>query len=389
MRSWFEIKDAKTSAEIYLYDEIGLFGVTASDFAKEIRNLKGKTLNVFINSPGGNAFDGVAIYNSLARHDGTVNVTVDGVAASIASVIAQAGTTRTMAKGSAMMVHEAWGIAAGPAGDMQAMIDQLGVVNENIAGIYVGRAGGTSEEWRARMAEETWYSADGAVEANLADGMVEETRIAASNRRVFNLSKFNNVPDWVQQDENSDPVVPGVEPEPSPPKEDDMDDTAIRQALGLDGEGDIVTAISALKAQAQDIATGEKGAENKLQRELSDARQKLLSQESEYGQRILALEDRNRQKEAEWTVDTAIQQGRVAPKDRDLALKLALSDADGFAKFAANLRVDLNERGMAMDAAMAAIEPTADEVRIGATMGVTREQLIAQKAKDAGVALPS
>jgi hypothetical protein len=113
----------------------------------------------------------------------------------------------------------------------------------------------------------------------------------------------------------------------------------------------------------------------------------LLSQESEYGQRILALEDRNRQKEAEWTVDTAIQQGRVAPKDRDLALKLALNDADGFAKFAANLRVDLNERGMAMDAQMAALEPPKEEMETATQMGYTREQIMAQKARDMGIAL--
>lgn len=423
-RSWYEVKNvSKSAADLYLYDEIGLFGVSAGQFVNEIKGLKGKTLNVYVNSPGGNVFDGIAIYNSLKRHDGKVNMTVDGIAASAASFIVQAGSTRKMAQASEMMIHDAWGIAMGPTDEMVKMASELELHSNSVAGIYASRAGGTVEEWRARMKEESWYGAQGAIDAGLADDHTETSGIKALAGRVFNLSKFQNVPENVQKanasnaftgllgDTWADPVLttvnstnaqiaiinepahPGEEPVQTRPeaerKVEMAEETAIRQALGLGDEGDVIAAINALKSAATDIATGEKGAENALRKENATLRQQLLTQESDYGQRILALEDRNRQKEAAYAVDSAIAQGRVAPKDRELALKLALNDADGFEQFAKNLRVDLDERGRAMDATMAAIEPTEAEIALGRQMGLTREQIMAQKAKDAGIQVPS
>lgn len=164
---------------------------------------------------------------------------------------------------------------------------------------------------------------------------------------------------------------------------------AIRQALGLDDEGDILAAVNSLKDAAKDIATGEKGVENKLQRELSEARQAHLTETSKLTQEILSLRDRTRQKEAEYVVDTAIQQGRVAPKDRDMSLKLALNDAEAFKAFASTLRVDLNERGVAMDAQMAEIEPSREEIEVSRSTGVTREDLMKEKAREKGITLPA
>src|SRR4030065_1186148 len=97
MRSWYEIKAKQGAADVYIYDEIGAWGITASAFVNELRGLKGKALNVYINSPGGSVFDGIAIYNALSRHEGGVNVTVDSRAAFIASVSAAAGGPRALA----------------------------------------------------------------------------------------------------------------------------------------------------------------------------------------------------------------------------------------------------------------------------------------------------
>ena len=168
-----------------------------------------------------------------------------------------------------------------------------------------------------------------------------------------------------------------------------MEETAIRQALGLDEQGDILASVNALKAAAKDIATGEKGAENRLTRELADAQRAHLSEVSELTQRVLKLEDENRQTKAAAIVDAAIAEGRILPKDRERSIKLALNDLDDFKEFAKTLRVDLNERGRQMDAAMAALEPTEGELASARQAGVTREQLIAQKARDAGVSIPS
>ena len=387
MKSWYEIKAKQDSADIYIYNELGLFGVAVSQLVSEIAALKGKALNVYINSPGGPIFDGIALYNALSRHEGGVNVTVDSLAASIASVIAQAGGTRTMAKSSAMMIHEAWGMAVGDPQTMEKMRDELDKLSDSIADIYADRAGGTAEDWRSRMADETWYNADEARAAGLADAVAGAPQNAYTGR-VFNLSKFKKVPEWVNQNENDPVEEPGEEPETNE-EEQDMDEQAIRQALGLDEDGDILAAISSLKGAAKDIATGEKGEANQLRRELADARQQYLTSESEMTQRILALEDRNRQKEAEYTVDSAIQRGRVAPKDRDVALKLALNDPEAFETFAANLRVDLSERGIATDAQLAGLEPTKEEAAIAASMGITRKELMKQKAADKGLTLPA
>jgi ATP-dependent protease ClpP protease subunit len=201
-RRWYEIRNQAEGAEIFIYDEIGMWGITANDFVRDLRDLRGQTLDVYINSPGGEVFDGLAIYNALTKHDSLVNTTVDALAASIASVIAQAGNTRSMVKSAALMIHEPHGLALGTREDMQKMIEMLDTAGDQIAGVYADRAGGTVEEWRSRMADETWYKAEAAVEAGLADevgGEEAEAKMAAYAGRVFNLSKYQNVPDWVKQ----------------------------------------------------------------------------------------------------------------------------------------------------------------------------------------------
>ena len=201
MRSWYEIKN--DSAEVFLYDEIGLWGITANDFVKDLRTLRGQPVNVYINSPGGEVFDGIAIYNALKNHGSPVTVTVDSLAASIASVIAQAGDTRKMAKVATMMVHEPYGYAVGDTDTMLKMAEELDQMGNTIAGIYADRAGGSVEEWRGVMAEETWYKAQDAVDAGLADeiaGAEAKAKMAAYAGRVFNLSKFSKVPADLIQD---------------------------------------------------------------------------------------------------------------------------------------------------------------------------------------------
>ncbi|MCJ7510760.1 MAG: Clp protease ClpP [Dehalococcoidia bacterium] len=198
-RTWYEIRDAADgAAEVLLYDEIGSWGITAAEFVKDLRGIKANTINLRVNSPGGDVFDGVAIYNSLKSHKAAVNVVVEGLAASSASFITQAGDTVLMAAGSTMMIHEPHGLTMGDAGDMAKMAETLDKMGDTIASLYAGRAGGTEAEWRDRMRAETWYRAQEAVTANLADGLVQ-TAQARNQMGIFNLSQFRNVPDWVPQ----------------------------------------------------------------------------------------------------------------------------------------------------------------------------------------------
>lgn len=167
---WYEIKNMSAdTAEVAIYDEIGLWGVTASDFVKDLGSVTTANLNIRINSPGGDVFDGLAILNALRAHPAHKTVTVDGLAASAASFIAMAGDKVVMSPQSMMMVHDAQGLAIGDARDMRSLADLLDKTSDNIASVYAARSGRPVSEWREIMLAETWYTDQEAVDAGLAD----------------------------------------------------------------------------------------------------------------------------------------------------------------------------------------------------------------------------
>src|SRR6266536_1902400 len=134
---WYRIKaQANGTAEVAIYDEIGYFGITAGDFLTELKALDVKRIDVRINSPGGDVWDGLAIYNSLRNHPAEITTYVDGLAASAASIIVQAGDHRVAAKASEVMIHEAWGLVVGNAADMRDTADRLDQASGVIAGVY-------------------------------------------------------------------------------------------------------------------------------------------------------------------------------------------------------------------------------------------------------------
>ena len=182
--NWYRIENRADDgrATVHLYDEIGFWGTTASEFIEEISALEVEAIDVRISSSGGDVFDGIAIYNALRAHDATVTTIVDGAALSIASVIAQAGAVRQMMSGSQMMIHEAWGLALGNAGDLREYADLLDFQTENIAEIYAERSGGTGRKahYLKLMREETWLSAKDAVSEGLADRVVKVKAAAAT-----------------------------------------------------------------------------------------------------------------------------------------------------------------------------------------------------------------
>lgn len=181
---WFRIANVGSdSAEVYIYDAIGDFGVTADEFVRDLRAIESRSIALHINSPGGLVFEGVAIYSALKNHPATVNVTVDGIAASAASFIAMAGDTVAVEKPAKMMIHDAAGLVLGNASDMREVADLLDELSDTIAGIYADRAGGTIAGWREAMRATTWYSAAQAVEVGLADRVANDTSTSASDSR--------------------------------------------------------------------------------------------------------------------------------------------------------------------------------------------------------------
>ena len=199
-RNWYQIKAQGHTAEILIYDFIGedFFGggVTAKGLIDELNALKDITeLNVRINSPGGDVFDGIAIHNALQRHKATVNVHIDGLAASIASIIAMAGDTIIMAENALMMIHNPHGFAIGDAAEMRKTGDLLDKAKESLVNTYESRVGENTSrtEIETMMDEETWFTAQEAVESGFADEIGNAVKIAAH----FDLSKLNyhQVPD--------------------------------------------------------------------------------------------------------------------------------------------------------------------------------------------------
>ncbi len=171
-RAWYRITNSASDdeAEVMIYDEVGgWFGCTADDLIAELRGITAPRMRVRINSPGGSVFEGIAIANALRAHPASVTVQVDSIAASIASVIAMAGDRIEMAPNSMIMIHDASGLCMGNAVDMEEMAELLDLISDNIADAYAARAGGTRDEWRARMRAETWYLPEDAVENGLAD----------------------------------------------------------------------------------------------------------------------------------------------------------------------------------------------------------------------------
>ncbi len=181
--------------EIWLYDQIGASywgeGISSKSFSKELNALgRVSDIDLRINSEGGDVFDGFAIYNMLAQHPANINVYVDGIAASIASIIAMAGTTIKMAKNSMMMIHNPQGVAVGDENEMDRVKALLQQIKANLTQTYVDRTGHKASEIAAWMDDETWFTAERAVEYGFADSVIESQAIAA----CFNVNRFRNVP---------------------------------------------------------------------------------------------------------------------------------------------------------------------------------------------------
>ena len=196
---WYKIRnDAGSPAQLLIYDEISWWGISAQMLVDQLALLKGD-LEVHLNSPGGDVFDGIAIMNALKQHDGQVTIMVDGLAASVASVIAMAAAPGqlVMCPGSMMMIHDAWGMSIGNAADMREMADLLDQASGNIADLYAARSGKPADGWRTAMAAETWYKAQDAVDAGLADRIRQAADPAAAIPAADNswdMSVFRNAP---------------------------------------------------------------------------------------------------------------------------------------------------------------------------------------------------
>lgn len=163
---------------ISVYDVIGEDsfsndGITARRIAGALRAIGRNAVTVNVNSPGGDMFEGLAIYNLLREHPAEVTVRVMGVAASAASIIAMAGDKIEMGLGSMMMIHNSWGMVMGNQNDMREAAETFAEFDATMADIYAARTGYDRDEIAAMMNVETWFRAERAIETGFADTSFE------------------------------------------------------------------------------------------------------------------------------------------------------------------------------------------------------------------------
>ena len=204
---WFEIKNKADKAEIWIYEMIGEDfwsggGTTAKDFQKELSEIKASQIDLHINSPGGDVFDGITIYNLIKQHSANVTTYIDGLAASIASVIALAGDEIFMAENALMMIHNPYGMAMGDAAEMRKTADLLDVVRDSISKAYISKTEQPEPDIFALMDAETWMTADDAAELGFIDDVTEKMDMAACAKFVPIMSKagFKHVPTFAAKD---------------------------------------------------------------------------------------------------------------------------------------------------------------------------------------------
>ncbi len=186
-KKFWEVKNSSENeniGETYIYGDIVSYkwddtDTTAKSFKEDLDSLGDiDTLNIYINSPGGSVFQGTAIYNIIKRHKAKINIHVDGVAASIASVIAMAGDTIFMPKNSMMMIHNPWTFAWGNANELRKQADDLDKIRESLIEAYLSKAGDklSRETLIEIMDNETWLTAQECYDYGLCDELVEEKK---------------------------------------------------------------------------------------------------------------------------------------------------------------------------------------------------------------------
>ena len=186
----------------------GFWGISAREISAVLDALPDDvtTIDLEINSPGGEATEGVAIMNALRKHPATVNATVTGIAASAASLIAMGANRLEMAPATQLMIHDAWSIGIGNADDLRHEADVVDKISQSYAGVYATKAGGSADDWRSIMKAESWYTADEAVEAGLADGVLATSSGDAQSAAArFDLTVFA----YAGREQAPAPFIPG------------------------------------------------------------------------------------------------------------------------------------------------------------------------------------
>lgn len=368
-REWYKFTVAKAAsaedkptATLHIYDEIdSWFGVNAEALVVEISALDPETeLTVRVNSPGGNAFDGINIANAIMRHPGKTTTYIDGLAASAASVIAVASDEVVVSKYGQAMVHDARSGQYGTAKDLRSVADHLEKLSASYAKLYADRAGGTVEDWAQAMADETWYTAEEMVAAGLASrvddsGARADTEKAVASALACSSYKFKYfgrpaAPAPVARADNAEACA-SANISKEGPVPDIKEDVAKRLGLGPDAtDEEVLAALDKLASTEQEDTdedtttttegdSAEAGAGTAVDgKELVAAAAKaglvlmdparVAKLESDAAAGALARATQVAEAHAK-VVDAAVAKGKITPPRRDHFLALMKADPEG------------------------------------------------------------
>lgn len=236
--------DNAETATLSIYDEIGFWGVQAKDFIKDLGAVTAKILNVEINSPGGDVFAGLAIYNALKMSGKEIHVKVMGVAASAASLIAMSGDKIIMPKNTFMMVHNPWSFAIGNADELRETADTLDKIGTSLQGVYVAKTGQSEDKIKELLSKDTWLTADESLELGFATEVVDDVKAKAA----FDMARAD-LPENVKAaiklsgEPEADPVVnPAPVVDPTPAADSAVADqvAALAKAGGLEAYASVI-----------------------------------------------------------------------------------------------------------------------------------------------------
>jgi len=287
MKSWYQLTNkSKKEIDVLIYDQIGkdFWGdgstVEAKKFITDIKAAgdQVEVINLSINSPGGNVFEGNVIYNFLKDHQATVNVKVDGIAASIASVVAMSGDQIEMPENAMMMIHDPSGLVIGTAEDMNKMAEALDKIKVGLVSAYHAKSGMDNDEISDLMKNETWFTAQEAVDHGFADSVTARVDIQANiNTDIF--SNFQNVPEYVKSIFTT--ITAGNEDEPGEKNEKGESDMEITLELIKNDHPEVFQAIQdevSLEAARNKAAADELARIKGVQEQLIPGHEALISE---------------------------------------------------------------------------------------------------------------
>ena len=304
MKQWYKIKnqDGKI-AEIYLYDAIGGWGedsATAKNFIKDLKAITADTIHLHINSPGGDVFDGNSIFNALLRCDQTIYTFIDGLAASMASVIALVGEKVYMAENAMYMIHNPWGICAGDEHDMIKYAELLEKIKIQMIKTYTTKTGLSEDEIAQMMDDETWLSSDEALDNGFIDEVTDKLQAAALDLSGFKYKHADKYQSKIK-------IKNIIKNSTKIPDEEDEQMEELLKLLGVKSEAEAIVKVKGLQDQAGKVAGLEKKVADHLKKDISSR------------------------------VDALVLEGKLTEEQKDWAINLGEKSPESFEAFVKSL----------------------------------------------------